>query len=145
MITTSWMKYESQNGCFKEKSTSNFLKNEHFLPPDTHTFSFFWKIWRALFSWNTRFEIRPSALLSVMFQLPLNLSFKLARIFRKKISISFSIFLQMHTFFYSFFSTNVLIIADENTHAFDGILFFSLILCFFQSSYYTSSIFFIKR
>ena len=93
------MKCESQNGCFKEKSTSNFLKNEHFLPPDTHTFSFFWKIWRALFSWNTRFEIRPSALLSVMFQLPLNLSFKLARIFRKKISISFSIFLQMHTFF----------------------------------------------
>ena len=25
--------------------------------------SFFWKIWRALFCWNTRFEIRPFALL----------------------------------------------------------------------------------
>ena len=112
-----WFKYpyticqkgESQNGCLK--------KTKH-----------------VKFSGNTRFEIRPSALLSAMFQLPLNLSFKACKNFLEKISISFSIFLQMHTFFYSFFSTNVLIIADENTHAFDGILFFSLILCFFQSS-----------
>ena len=28
-------KSESQNGCFKKKSTSNFPKNEHFLPSDT--------------------------------------------------------------------------------------------------------------
>ena len=30
-------KGESQNGCFKKKSTPNFPKNEH-LPPDTHTY-----------------------------------------------------------------------------------------------------------
>ena len=30
-------KGESQNGCFKRQSTPNFPKNEHFLPPDTHT------------------------------------------------------------------------------------------------------------
>ena len=29
--------------------------------------SFFWKIWRALFSCNTRFEIRPFALLPTIF------------------------------------------------------------------------------
>ena len=27
----------------------------------------FWEIWRALFSWNTRFEIRPSALLPTIY------------------------------------------------------------------------------
>ena len=27
-----------QNGCFKKQSTTNFPKNEHFLPPDTHTY-----------------------------------------------------------------------------------------------------------
>ena len=36
------------------KSTPNFPKNEYFLPP---------VIWRALFSWNTRYEILPFALL----------------------------------------------------------------------------------
>ena len=30
------LKGESQNVCFK-KRTPNFPKNEHFLPPDTHT------------------------------------------------------------------------------------------------------------
>ena len=29
---------ESQNGFSRKKSTSNFLKNEYFLPPDTHTY-----------------------------------------------------------------------------------------------------------
>ena len=56
-----------QNG-----ESQNFPKNENFLPPDTHTYvcvsgdkkcSFFRKIWRALFSWNTHFEIRLFALL----------------------------------------------------------------------------------
>ena len=32
----------------RKQSTPNIPKNEHFLPPDTHTFS-----------WNTRFEVRP--------------------------------------------------------------------------------------
>ena len=31
-------KCESQNGCFKEKSTPNFRKNKHFLPRHTHTY-----------------------------------------------------------------------------------------------------------
>ena len=31
-------KVESQNGRFKKISTSNFPKNEHFLPLDTHTY-----------------------------------------------------------------------------------------------------------
>ena len=31
-------KCESQNGCFKEKSTPNFWKNKHFLPRQTHTY-----------------------------------------------------------------------------------------------------------
>ena len=54
---------------FQEKqSMPNFLKNEHFLPPDTHTYvclsggkecSFFGKFGELCFSSNTRFEIRP--------------------------------------------------------------------------------------
>ena len=52
-------KGESKNGCFKKTN-------------DMHTYMcasgglemfFFRKIWRALFSWNTRFKIRPLALL----------------------------------------------------------------------------------
>ena len=51
-------KCESQNGCFKEKSTPNFWKNKHFLPRQTHTYvclsggkkcSFFGKICVLLF------------------------------------------------------------------------------------------------
>ena len=54
-------KGESKTGVSREQSTSNFLKNEHFLPPDTHTYARtcayqgvrnvrFWKTWGALFS-----------------------------------------------------------------------------------------------
>ena len=46
----------------KKQSTSNVPKNEHFLPPDTQM-CVFRKIRHALFSWNTRFEIRSFALL----------------------------------------------------------------------------------
>ena len=42
----------------RKHSTPNFPKNEHFLPPDTIGVHL-----GALFSWNTRFEIRPFALL----------------------------------------------------------------------------------
>ena len=64
-------KGESQNGCFKKTSMPNFPKNEHFLPLiRTRRCAYqglrnvvFWKIWCALYSWNTRFEIRPFALL----------------------------------------------------------------------------------
>ena len=56
----------------------NFPKNEYLLPPDTHTcvcvsegkkMFVFRKIWRALFSCNTRFEIRHFALLPTDFGL----------------------------------------------------------------------------
>ena len=42
----------------QNKARQIFWKNEHFLPSDTHTY-----VWRALFCWNTRFEIRNFALL----------------------------------------------------------------------------------
>ena len=37
--SVKWEKGESRSACFKKKkqSTRNFPKNEHFLPPDTHT------------------------------------------------------------------------------------------------------------
>ena len=54
----------------RKQSTPNFPKNEHFLSPDTHTCvlegkkcSFFWEIWRTLFSCYLRFEIRLFALM----------------------------------------------------------------------------------
>ena len=56
----------------ENKARQIFRQNEHFLSPDTDTYvcvsggkkySFCRKIWRALFSWNTRFEIPPFALL----------------------------------------------------------------------------------
>ena len=56
----------------RTQSTPNFPKNEHFSSPDTQTYVcvsggkkmfVFRKIWRALFSCNTRFEIRSFALL----------------------------------------------------------------------------------
>ena len=68
-------KGEPQNGCLKERKYAKFPKKEYFLPPDTHTFMLvsggkkrpFRKIWRALFSWNTRVEICPFALLPTTF------------------------------------------------------------------------------
>ena len=66
-----------KKGISRKQSTPNLLKNEHLFPPDTHTYvcisggkkcSFFRKIWRALISWNTRFEIRPFALLPTNFK-----------------------------------------------------------------------------
>ena len=44
-----WQKGESQNGCFKKKSTQSFPKNEHFLPPDTHTYVCVWRGKKCLF------------------------------------------------------------------------------------------------
>ena len=56
-------KGESQNGCFKKTRHAKFSEKGTFL---THTYLyknfFFRKICRALFSWNTRFEIRTFAL-----------------------------------------------------------------------------------
>ena len=55
-----------KTGVSRKQSTPRFPKNEHFLPPDTHTYVyisgggkkswFFRKIWCALFSWNTRLK-----------------------------------------------------------------------------------------
>ena len=52
-------KGESQNGCFKKTKHAKFSE-EIFV---------FRKIWHALFSWNTRFEIRPFALLPTNFNI----------------------------------------------------------------------------
>ena len=60
-----------KTGVSRKQSTSNFPKSEDFLPPDTYTYTCvlggkkcsFRKIWRTLFSWITRFEILPFALL----------------------------------------------------------------------------------
>ena len=49
-------------GISRKQNMSNFLKNEHVHISREEMF-FFRKIWRALFSWNTRFEIRPFTLL----------------------------------------------------------------------------------
>ena len=65
-------KGESRNGCFKKTKHFKFSEKRTFLTPliRTRTYVyqgvrniFFRKIWRALFSWNTHFEIYPFALL----------------------------------------------------------------------------------
>ena len=61
-----------KTGVTRKQSRLNFSKRKHFLPSDAHTYEcaqgirnvyFFWKIWRALFSCNTSFEILPFAVL----------------------------------------------------------------------------------
>ena len=52
-------KGESQNGCFKKTKHAKFSEKTNISNPLIRTR----KIWRALFSWNTRFEIRHFALL----------------------------------------------------------------------------------
>ena len=55
----------------KKQITPNFAKNDHF-----GWFGFgFQKIWRALFSWNTRFEIHPFAYYLRVNLLPLTIYF----------------------------------------------------------------------
>ena len=75
----SWVirqKGESQNGCFKKAKHSKFSEKRTFLTSGMFTYAcvsglrnirFFRKIWRAFFSWNTRFEIRPFSLLPTIF------------------------------------------------------------------------------
>ena len=71
-----------KTGVTRKQSTTNFQKNKHFLPSDTHTYvcvsggkkcSFFGKL-GVLFSCNTRFEIRSFALLPTIYQILLRLS-----------------------------------------------------------------------
>ena len=53
-------KCESQNGCFKKTKRAKYFEKPTFLTPwCAHV--------RALFSWNTRFEIRPFALLPTFY------------------------------------------------------------------------------
>ena len=56
---------ESQSACFKKTKHGKFSEKLTFLTPwDAHVRMFvFRNIWRALFSWSTRFEIRLFALL----------------------------------------------------------------------------------
>ena len=58
-------KGESQNGCLKKTKHSKFSEKRKNLRVSIRGYKMFvfWKIWRVLFSWNTRFEIRPFALL----------------------------------------------------------------------------------
>ena len=67
---------ESQNGGNKKPKQTNFPKNKHFLPPDTHACvcvsrdkkcSFSGKFWHA-FSWYFRFEIFLFALLPTIYR-----------------------------------------------------------------------------
>ena len=66
-----------KTGVSRKQSTPKFEENEHLLSPDMHArvrfrwggegggeqeMFVFWKIWHALFSLNTHFEIRPFAL-----------------------------------------------------------------------------------
>ena len=67
-------KGESQNGCFKKTKQVKFSEKETFLTPwYAHTCGYrvvrnvrFRKFWRALFSWNTRFDICPFTLLPMI-------------------------------------------------------------------------------
>lgn len=66
-------KGQSQNGRYQKTKPLNFLKNEHLLPLDTHTQACVLAAKKccfsenlACFSWNTRFEICPFALLLTM-------------------------------------------------------------------------------
>ena len=65
-------KGKSQNGCFEKTKDAKFSEKRTFFYPlirihvavsGGKKMFVFRKIWRALFSWNTRFEIRPFALL----------------------------------------------------------------------------------
>ena len=60
-------KGESQNGCFRKTKHAKFSEKQTFLTPGYAHVRKFWqvyrKIWHALFSWNTCFEMRPFALL----------------------------------------------------------------------------------
>ena len=65
-------KGESQNRCLQKTKHAKFSEKQTFLTPwyartcayqVVRNVRFFRKIWRASFSWNTRFDIRPFALL----------------------------------------------------------------------------------
>ena len=58
-------KGESENGCFKNTKHVKFSE-QRIRGLDMFVFR---KIWRALCSWNTRFEIRPFALLPTIYTL----------------------------------------------------------------------------
>ena len=67
-------KGKSQNGCFKKTKRAKFSEKVTFLTLPSASFGVFscisgWemfvfqRIWRAVLSWNTRFEVHPFALL----------------------------------------------------------------------------------
>ena len=67
-------KGKSQNGCFKKNKARQIFRKRNISYPLIHTWTFvfrkmfvFQKIWCALFSSNTCFEIRPFALLPTIF------------------------------------------------------------------------------
>ena len=95
-----------KTGVSRKQSMSNFLKNEHFLLPDMHTYVF-QKIWRALFSSNTCSEIRSFALL------PTKLVKHFVKDFlRKHYTFSFGPAPLEFTFFFQISETNLVIWID---------------------------------
>ena len=68
-------KGEPENGCYKKAKHVKISEKRTFLTPwyaDVCMFVF-WKIWWALFSCNTRFEIRPFGLLRTSYLTEINL------------------------------------------------------------------------
>ena len=64
-------KGKSQNGCFRKTKHAKFSEIRTFVTPwyahvciSGSEMFVFWEIWRALFSWNPRFEINPFAILT---------------------------------------------------------------------------------
>ena len=128
-------KGESQSRCFKKTKHAKFSKNEHFLPPEhIRTCAYqgvrdvrFSEICRAFFSWNTRFEIRPFALLPTIcyltslkwnYLLPTSYNFRLGLQVK---CLQWSVLLPPETYFFFLFiitytSTNYTKIKKEKIY-----------------------------
>ena len=76
-------KGEPQNGCFKKTKHAKFSEKRKCAYQGIKMFVFR-KIWRALFSWNTHFEIRPFALLLTIYCSKLILLLKLFNVLDEK-------------------------------------------------------------
>ena len=76
-------KGESQNGCFKKTKHAKFSEKRTCAYQGIKMFVFR-KIWRALFPWNTHFEIRPFALLLTIYCSKLILLLKLFNVLDEK-------------------------------------------------------------
>ena len=84
----------------RKQSMPSFPKNEHLLPPDTHTVcvswgkkrSFFGKIWHALISCYLRFEIYLFALLLAKYLYLRKSALSISFFYRSRLILSWAIF-----------------------------------------------------